>query len=74
MEDKQIGLDEVRRTGGNSMTKLKKKKARWFGLCVAAFLVMCTVGAVHLWVGPLCLAVMIVCVRKGELREWGGVK
>lgn len=56
------------------MTELKKKKARWFGLAFAAFAVMCTVGTVYLWVCPLCIAAMIVCVRKGGLTEWGGIK
>lgn len=55
------------------MTKLKKKKARWFGLAFAAFAVMCTIGTVHLWVCPLCVAVMSVCVKKGELKNWGAI-
>lgn len=56
------------------MTKLKRKKARWFGRLMAAFAIMAYAGPAHMWVMPLCIAIMIVCVRKGDLREWGGVK
>lgn len=56
------------------MTDLKKKKARWFGLAFAAFAVMCTAGKVYWQLCPLCIAAMIVCIRKGQLWDWGGVK
>ena len=56
------------------MTEMKKKKARWFGLLVLVFVIMATVGTVHMWLMPLCLAAMVVCLVKGELWEWGGIK
>ena len=56
------------------MTKRKKKQAKWFGLFVAAFAVMCTVGTVWHWTLPLSFAAMIACFVRGELWEAGEMK
>ena len=56
------------------MTKRKMKQAKWFGLFVAAFSVMCTAGTVWLWLLPICLAAMVICYRKGELWDAGEMK
>ena len=56
------------------MTKRKIRQAKWFGLFVAAFALMATVGTVWLWTLPLSFAAMIFCYRKGELWDAGEMK
>ena len=51
------------------MTKREIRQAKWFGLVVVAFAVMCTAGTVWMWLLPLCVAAMAACVVRGELWD-----